>query len=160
MRYCSLKFSPEKVGKFISIFKIPKFCVLDLYQTHCYVDLLISKETMSSIFVVNMFPDFTFYAYASGHLVRSHLGLAYVLLVETNLFPEHVVMFFRTMLFEYPSVLSRFCFNVSTHKVLTTWQKLHFVNNLHAQDKCTGSNPLSKTKGLENYDSDCHRYYI
>ena len=37
------------------------------------------------------------------------LGLAYVLLVETNPFSELVVTF-RTMLFEYPSVLSRFCF--------------------------------------------------
>ena len=36
------------------------------------------------------------------------LGLAYVLLVEINLFSELVVIF-RTMLFEYPSVLSRFC---------------------------------------------------
>ena len=37
------------------------------------------------------------------------LGLAYVLLVETNAFPN-LSLFFRTMLFEYPSVLSRFCF--------------------------------------------------
>ena len=36
------------------------------------------------------------------------LGLAYVLLVETNPFPN-LSLFFRTMLFEYPSVLSRFC---------------------------------------------------
>ena len=37
------------------------------------------------------------------------LGLAYVLLVETNPFPN-LSLFCRTMLFEYPSVLSRFCF--------------------------------------------------
>ena len=37
------------------------------------------------------------------------LGLAYVLLIETNPFPNFS-LFFRTMLFEYPSVLSRFCF--------------------------------------------------
>ena len=37
------------------------------------------------------------------------LGLAYVLLVETNPFPN-LSLFFRTMLFENPSVLSRFCF--------------------------------------------------
>ena len=36
------------------------------------------------------------------------LGLAYVLLVEANPFSELVVIL-RTMLFEYPSVLSRFC---------------------------------------------------
>ena len=35
------------------------------------------------------------------------LGLAYVLFVETNPFPN-LSLFFRTMLFEYPSVLSRF----------------------------------------------------
>ena len=48
-------------------------------------------------------------AYSSGHLVPSPLGLAYVLLVETNPFPN-LSLFYRTMLFEYPSVLSRFCF--------------------------------------------------
>ena len=37
------------------------------------------------------------------------LGLAYVLLLETNPFPN-MSLFFRTMLFEYPSVLSRFYF--------------------------------------------------
>ena len=36
------------------------------------------------------------------------LGLAYILLVETNPFPN-LSLFYRTMLFEYPSVLSRFC---------------------------------------------------
>ena len=40
---------------------------------------------------------------------RPILGLAYVLLVETNPFLEPVVMFFRTMHFEHPFVLSRFC---------------------------------------------------
>ena len=39
------------------------------------------------------------------------LGLAYVLLVETNPFPN-LLLFFRTMLFEYHSVLSRFCSGV------------------------------------------------
>ena len=32
-------------------------------------------------------------AYSSGHLVSFHLGLAYVLLAETNPFPEPVVIF-------------------------------------------------------------------
>ena len=32
----------------------------------------------------------------------------YVLLVETNPFPN-LLLFYRTMLFEYPTVLSRFC---------------------------------------------------
>ena len=43
------------------------------------------------------------------------LGLAYVLLVETNPFSELVVIF-RTMLFEYPSVLSRFCFESNSYE--------------------------------------------
>ena len=41
-----------------------------------------------------------------------HLGLAYVLLVETNPFPN-LSLFYRTMLFEYPSALSWFCFELS-----------------------------------------------
>ena len=41
--------------------------------------------------------------------LKTYLGLAYVLLVETNPFPN-LSLFYRTMLFEYPSVLSRFCF--------------------------------------------------
>ena len=43
-------------------------------------------------------------SYSSEHLIPSHLVLAYVLLVETCRY------FFRTMLFEHPSVLSRVCF--------------------------------------------------
>ena len=39
------------------------------------------------------------------------LGLANVLLVETNLF-SNLSLFYLIMLFEYPSVLSRFCFIV------------------------------------------------
>ena len=46
-------------------------------------------------------------AYSPGHLVPSHLGLAYVLLVEPILFPD--LYFFRTIHFEHPSILSRFC---------------------------------------------------
>ena len=37
-------------------------------------------------------------AYSSGHLVPSHLGLAYVLLVETNPFSERVVIFLHCAL--------------------------------------------------------------
>ena len=40
-------------------------------------------------------------AYSSGHLVPSHLEIAKVLLVETDLLPN-LSFFFRTMLFEYP----------------------------------------------------------
>ena len=46
------------------------------------------------------------------------LGLAYVLLVETNPFPN-LSLFYRTMLFEYPSVFSRFCFQNSFYTVDT-----------------------------------------
>ena len=41
------------------------------------------------------------------------LRLEYVLLVETNAIPN-LSLFYRTMLFEYPSVLSRFCL-IKTH---------------------------------------------
>ena len=43
------------------------------------------------------------------------MGLAYVLIVETNLFPI-LSLFYRTMLFEYPSVLSRVCFHLRMNK--------------------------------------------
>ena len=45
------------------------------------------------------------------------LGLAYVLLVDTNHFPN-LSLFYRTMLFEYPSVLSRFFLSRPTLKSL------------------------------------------
>ena len=45
--------------------------------------------------------------YSSRHLVPSQLGLAYVLLVETNPF-LNLSLFFRTMHFEHPLVLSQF----------------------------------------------------
>ena len=48
------------------------------------------------------------------------LGLAYVLLVETNPFPN-LSLFYRTMLFEYPSVLSRFCFPKRPSDALFTY---------------------------------------
>ena len=44
------------------------------------------------------------------------LGLAYVLLVETNTFPN-LSLFYRTMLFEYPSVLSRFYLDLTIMKL-------------------------------------------
>ena len=54
------------------------------------------------------------------------LGLAYVLLVETNPFPN-LSLFYRTMLFEYPSVLSRFCFQqiltCGQYYVVSFWTK-------------------------------------
>ena len=42
------------------------------------------------------------------------LGRAYVLLVETNPYPN-LSLFFPTMLFEYPSVLTRFCHSPCNH---------------------------------------------
>ena len=47
-------------------------------------------------------------AYSSERLVPSLWDLHF-LLVETNPFPN-LSLFYRTLLFEYPSVLSRFCF--------------------------------------------------
>ena len=53
------------------------------------------------------------------------LGLAYVLLVETNPFPN-LSLFYRTMLFEYPSVLSRFCFRAfSDEKKIEVFSTLY-----------------------------------
>ena len=49
-------------------------------------------------------------AYSSGHLVPSLLDLYLFYLLRPILFPN-LSLLFRTMLFEYPSVLSRFCFN-------------------------------------------------
>ena len=57
------------------------------------------------------------------------LGLAYVLIVETNPF-TNLSLFYRTMLFEYPSVLSRFCFanyylaSIFTHSIFHTRKHL------------------------------------
>ena len=56
------------------------------------------------------------------------LGLAYVLLVETNPF-SNMSLFNRTMLFEYPSVLSRFCF-VNWPQRIWWWVNINiFVGN-------------------------------
>ena len=66
------------------------------------------------------------------------LGLAYVLLVETNSFPN-LSFFYRTMLFEYPSVLSRFCLHKPEQKdtlievrlnrlKMTSWRPLSYQN--------------------------------
>ena len=49
------------------------------------------------------------------------LGLPYVLLVETNPFPN-LSLFYRTMLFEYPSVLSRFCFSFKRRVVVARYR--------------------------------------
>ena len=58
------------------------------------------------------------------------LGLAYVLRVETNPFPN-LSLFYRTMLFEYPSVLSRFClFNRILMAIMTkrcVWFSFLFI---------------------------------
>ena len=48
------------------------------------------------------------------------LGLACVLLVETNPFPN-LPLFYRTMLFVYPSVLSRFCYIVQYKGLFLDW---------------------------------------
>ena len=49
-------------------------------------------------------------AYSSGHLFPSLWDLHMFYLLRPILFPN-LSLFFRTMLFEYPSVLSRFCFS-------------------------------------------------
>ena len=62
------------------------------------------------------------------------LGLAYVLLVETNPFPN-LSLFYRTMLFEYPSVLSRFCFQQERNPRLFD-VPVGFVNPLSLLRQC------------------------
>ena len=57
------------------------------------------------------------------------LGLAYVLLVETNPFPN-LSLFYRTMLFEYPSVLSRFCLLLDT---IRSFHTILLLEVLHAK---------------------------
>ena len=60
-------------------------------------------------------------AYSSGHLVPSLLGFAYVLLIETNPF-LNLSLFYRTMLFDYPSVLSRFCL-ITNFDIITQYKR-------------------------------------
>ena len=55
-------------------------------------------------------------AYSSGHLVPSHLGHAYVLLVETNDFPELVVIFPDYAIRTYLDTFSTF---LTFHLILT-----------------------------------------
>ena len=55
-------------------------------------------------------------AYSSGHLVPSLWDLHMFNLLRPILFPN-LSLFLRTMLFEYPSVLSRFCFDTFTSVV-------------------------------------------
>ena len=50
-------------------------------------------------------------AYSSEHLVPSHFGLAYVLLVKNNPYPELVVIY-RTTSFDHLSVHFR-CFSIN-----------------------------------------------
>ena len=57
------------------------------------------------------------------------LGLAYVLLVVTHPFPN-MSLFYRTMLFEYPSVLSRFCLKGKNRNTTPKMsQKTDSINN-------------------------------
>ena len=78
----------------------------NLYRTRLFTEfLVVSMEHLRRVW----------YANRGRLLLRTPgpvpLGLAYVLLVETNPFPN-LSLFYRTMLFEYPSVLSRFCFGL------------------------------------------------
>ena len=67
------------------------------------------------------------------------LGLACVLLVETNPFPN-LSLFFRTMIFEYPSVLSRFCLNVKYKRTdaLSLWHQQKSTKT-RGETRCPGA---------------------
>ena len=103
-----------------SLWDLHMFCLLRLilFRTCRYFTGLCSSNTWSRPFgtcicstcwdqsfseLVVILPD-----YAPRTPGPVPLGLAYVLLVETNLFPN-LSLVYRTMLFEYPSLLSRFC---------------------------------------------------
>ena len=94
-------------------------------------------------------------AYSSGHLVPSLWDL-HVLLVETNPFPN-LSLFYRTMLFEYPSVLSRFCSAV-------LWKPPKFGNKVKISNKVQFGNKFANwynvlsIEGVIVYGhvSECH----
>ena len=71
-------------------------------------------------------------ALSSGHLVPSHLGLAYVLLIATNPFPELVVIFpdysLQSSLGTF-SILLDHCVQLNWHFLLTC----HFVLKINLQ---------------------------
>ena len=68
------------------------------------------------------------------------LGLAHVLLVEINPFPN-LSLFFRTLIFEYPSVLSRFCLLLNSVLKLRDVIYLHSIGFLSCTKVLT--NPVS-----------------
>ena len=75
-------------------------------------DLYLSTRPFTEFWVVSELLRRMWHADRGGLLLRTPapvpFGLAYVLLVETNPFPN-LSLFFWTMIFEYPSVISRFC---------------------------------------------------
>ena len=86
------------------------------------------------------------------------LGLAYVLLVETNPFPN-LSLFFRTMIFEYPSVLSRYCFYECTN-IKFFEHRSYFLNNttrppIHFLSGLLGFTPLFSHHLLNKPISSC-----
>ena len=56
-------------------------------------------------------------SYSSAHLVRPIWDLHFLFLLIPILFPN-CSLFFQTMHFEHPSVLSRFCFKLSTKQLI------------------------------------------
>ena len=83
-------------------------------------------------------------------LVPSHLGLAYVVLVEANPFHEFVVIF-RTLRFEHPSVLSRLSFVMTRCLMMLIVGKTEEVNKQIERDLGT-MKPLSLPITLSGKD--------
>ena len=54
--------------------------------------------------------------YSSGHLVPYHLELAYVLLVETNPFPELIVIFSKLFTSNIPRYFLEFAWSIIKDK--------------------------------------------
>ena len=98
------------------------FCELTIYNDNQQIRLCTELDLLPNF---EWFPWRVWHADRGRLLLRTPgpvpLGLAYVLLVETNPFPN-LSLFYRTMLFEYPSVLSRFCLIRSHIVILTRWK--------------------------------------
>ena len=85
----------------------------------------------STLFILQLIYIFYPYPYRGRLLLRTPgpvpLGLAYVLLVETNPFPN-LSLIYRTMLFEYPLVLSRFCLTSNCRNTIDTIRHIAIKN--------------------------------
>ena len=89
-------------------------------------------------------------AYSSGHVVPSLWDLHMFYLLRPILFPN-LSLFYRNMLFEYPLVLSRFCFCLFSMIDLTRF----IFNSASKRVVCFGKNkPQQHVKEVFRYEMD------